>query len=121
MSNRTLASIAFAALAVAATLTLSAARPKPDTVAAEQDWPFYGGDQGGAKYSPVADINRESVARLAPAWEWSTGEKPLPEFGTRPGAFEVTPLMIDNVLYFTTPYNRVVALNADTGARIWAC
>ena len=120
MSNRTLASIAFAALAVAATLTLSAARPKPDTVAAEQDWPFYGGDQGGAKYSPVADINRESVARLAPAWEWSTGEKPLPEFGTRPGAFEVTPLMIDNVLYFTTPYNRVVALNADTGARIWA-
>src|SRR5207249_1328031 len=68
----------------------------------------------------VADINRESVARLAPAWEWSTGEKPLPEFGTRPGAFEVTPLMIDNVLYFTTPYNRVVALNADTGARIWA-
>src|SRR5947209_16004474 len=87
---------------------------------AEQDWPFYGGDQGGTKYSPLADINRETVARLAPAWEWSTREKALPEFGTRPGAFEVTPLMIDNVLYLSTPYNRVVALNADTGAEIWA-
>src|SRR5204863_2398528 len=115
--RRTLGSIAFAALAVAASI---AARSRPDTAAAEQDWPFYGGDQGGTKYSPVADINRDSVARLAPAWEWSTGEKPLSDFGTRPGAFEVTPLMIDNVLYFTTPYNRVVALNADTGAQMWA-
>src|SRR5437667_12131857 len=97
MSKRMLASIALAALAVAATITLPAAGSKPDTAAAEQDWPFYGGDQGGTKYSPVADINRESVARLSLAWEWSTGEKPLPEFGTRPGAFEVTPLMIDNV------------------------
>jgi quinoprotein glucose dehydrogenase len=85
-----------------------------------QDWPVYGGDQGGTKYSPLADINRETVARLSPAWEWSTGEKALPEFGTRPGAFEVTPVMIDNVLYLSTPYNRVVALNADTGAEIWS-
>src|SRR5437773_2097049 len=100
---------------------LNAVRPKSDTShVPEQDWPFYGGDQAGTKYSPIADINRESVARLAPAWEWSTREKALPQFGTRPGAFEVTPLMIDNVLYLVTPYNRVVALDADTGAEIWA-
>src|SRR3989441_10773927 len=37
-----------------------------------------------------------------------------------PGNFQVTPLMIDNVLYFSTPYNRVVALNADTGAELWS-
>jgi quinoprotein glucose dehydrogenase len=86
----------------------------------EQDWPFYGGDQGGTKYSPIADINRETIARLAPAWEWATREKPLPEFGTRPGAFEVTPIMIDNVLYLSTPYNRVVALNAESGAELWS-
>src|SRR5262245_48499175 len=86
----------------------------------EQDWPFYGGDQGGTKYSTVADVNRTTVGRLAPAWEWLPREKALPQFGTRPGAFEATPLVIDNVLYVSTPYNRVVALNADTGAELWA-
>ena len=48
------------------------------------------------------------------------GEKALPEFGTRPGNFQSTPLMIDNVLYLSTPYNRVVALNAETGAELWS-
>src|SRR5207247_146697 len=94
----------------------AAALPAPT----EQDWPFYGGDQAGTKYSPLADITRDTVARLSPAWEWATQEKALPAFGTRPGAFEVTPLMIDNVLYLSTPYNRVVALNADTGAELWS-
>jgi quinoprotein glucose dehydrogenase len=53
-------------------------------------------------------------------WEWAPREKALSQFGTRPGNFQATPLMIDNVLYFSTPYNRVVALNADTGAELWA-
>ena len=90
------------------------------SAAAEQDWPFYGGDQAGTKYSPLADITRDNVARLSPAWEWATHEKAMRELGTRPGAFEVTPLMIDNVLYLSTPYNRVVALDADTGAERWS-
>src|SRR5689334_10004202 len=107
-------------LAAAIVAAAAAARQAPGTTAAEQDWPFYGGDQAGTKFSPIADINRATVSHLAAAWEWSAGEKALPQFGTRPGAFEVTPLMIDNVLYFTTPYNRVVALNADTGAQLWA-
>ena len=86
----------------------------------EQDWPFYGGDQGGTKYSPLADVNASNVARLQAAWEWHTGEKALESFGTRPGNFQATPLMIGNVLFFSTPYNRVVALNADTGKELWA-
>src|SRR5204862_5969819 len=53
------------------------------------------------------------------AWVWNTGEDELPQFGTRPGMFQATPLMIDNVLYFSTPYNRVVALDAETGGDIW--
>ncbi len=84
------------------------------------DWPHYGGDQAGTKFSPLADINTANVARLAVAWEWTTGEKALEELGTRPGNFQTTPLMIDNVLYFSTPYNRVVALNAHTGAQLWS-
>ena len=85
----------------------------------EVDWPVYGGDQGGSKFSPLADIDASNVDRLSPAWTWSTGEKTLAQFGTRPGVFETTPIMIGNVLYFSTPYNRVVALNADTGAERW--
>src|SRR4029453_5769989 len=47
-------------------------------------------------------------------------EKVLEAFGARPANFQTTPLMIDNVLYLSTPYNRVVALDADTGAELWA-
>jgi glucose dehydrogenase len=86
----------------------------------EVDWPVYGGDQGGTKYSRLTDVNRSNVSRLTAAWEWKTAEKALPAHGTRPGNFQTTPLMIDNVLYFSTPYNRVVALNADTGGELWA-
>src|SRR3954471_21088015 len=91
-----------------------------DRAKGEQDWPFYGGDQGGMKYSPLTDISAATGSRLAVAWEWSPREKALSQFGTRPGNFQATPLMIDNVLYFSTAYNRVVALNADTGAELWA-
>jgi quinoprotein glucose dehydrogenase len=85
-----------------------------------QEWPVYGGDHGGMKYSPLTDLTAANVSTLGIAWEWSTREKALENFGTRPGSFQVTPLMIGNVLYFSTPYNRVVALNADTGAELWA-
>jgi quinoprotein glucose dehydrogenase len=84
-----------------------------------QEWPFYGGDQAGSKYSPLTDINRENVGRLTLAWDWKPNEEPFEGHGTRPGAFQNTPLMIDNVLYISTPYNRVVALDAETGTEIW--
>ena len=102
---------------VAALLLAGAVALAPD--AREQDWPFYGGDQGGMKYSPLTDVNATTVSRLAVAWEWSPREKALSQYGTRPGNFQATPLMIDNVLYLSTPYNRVVALDAETGAERW--
>src|SRR5438132_3832065 len=52
------------------------------------DWPFYGGDQAGTKFSPLTDVNMTTVGRLAVAWEWKTGEKALDAFGTRPGTFQ---------------------------------
>ena len=90
------------------------------TAAFAQDWPFYGGDQGGSKYSPLDQINRSNVSKLKVAWEWKTGEAPLPEFKTTPGNFEVTPIMIGGVLYLSTPYNRVVALDAESGRELWS-
>ncbi len=85
-----------------------------------RDWPVYGGDPGGRKYSPLASITPANVAGLRTAWEWKTGEQPDKQLGTFPGAFQNTPLMIDNVLYVSTPYNRVAALDADTGREIWS-
>jgi len=84
------------------------------------DWAFWGGDPGGAHYSVLTDINTGNVAGLRQAWVWKPGEAALTEYGTRPGIFENTPLMIDHVLYATTPYNKVVALNPDTGAELWS-
>jgi glucose dehydrogenase len=37
------------------------------------EWRYYGGDQGGLKYSPIDQINRENVDQLTIAWEWKTG------------------------------------------------
>ena len=88
--------------------------------AAREDWPFYAGDQGATHYSALADINRATVKELAIAWRWRPGEKKLDQFGTQPGTFQATPIMIDGVLYLSTPYNRVVALDAGTGLERWS-
>src|ERR1051326_728800 len=88
--------------------------------ASAQEWPYYGGDPGETHYSKLAQINRRNVGALKPAWEWKTGETPFPEFKTTPGMFEATPLMISGVLYLSTPYNRVIALDAATGRELWS-
>ena len=84
------------------------------------EWPYVGGEQSHTKYSVLADITRANVDQLEIAWQWDPAEQPLPEYGTRPGAFEATPLMIDNVVYLSTMYARVVALDAETGDQLWA-
>jgi quinoprotein glucose dehydrogenase len=84
-----------------------------------QEWPVYGGDAGATRYSPLTDIHRGNVASLQVAWTWKPAERALPEYGTQPGTFQNTPLMIDDVLYVSTPYNRVVALEARTGRELW--
>ena len=87
------------------------------------EWPTYGGDAGGMKYSPLADINRANVARLKPAWKWKTGDPANPPADSgrpaRPGNFQATPLMINDTLYLPTPLNQVVALDANDGRELW--
>ena len=88
-----------------------------------QDWPVYGGDPGGMKYSPLTQINRSNVHELELAWIWKTGEQPIPrpaQGALRPGLFEATPLMIGDTLYLSTPYHRVVALDANAGTELWS-
>jgi quinoprotein glucose dehydrogenase len=83
------------------------------------EWPYYGGDAGHGKYSSAADITPANVGDLDLAWTWQTVDRLMPEHNVRPGGFETTPIMIDDVLYVSTSLHRIVALNADTGAQLW--
>jgi quinoprotein glucose dehydrogenase len=83
-------------------------------------WPAYAGDNAATHYSPLAGIDASNVSRLAVVWEWAPAEQPRQEFGTQPGNFQNTPLMIDDVLYVSTMYNRVAALDAETGKELWS-
>src|SRR5947209_4054236 len=85
-----------------------------------KDWPVYGGDPGGSKYSSLKQIDRRNVGALKQAWKFTTGEpvSPLPRRSKEP-AFEATPIVIAGVMYFSTPYGRVFALDAATGKQKW--
>lgn len=84
-------------------------------------WGNYGNDPGGIRYSPLKQINTSNIKSLKPAWSYQTGELSTYE-GTEvasKAAFEATPIMIDGVLYFSTPTNRIIAITADTGDELW--
>jgi quinoprotein glucose dehydrogenase len=83
------------------------------------EWPYYGGDPGGSRYSVLTDINAQNVQRLQIAWQWKHWDAPLEQYGTTPSFNETTPLMLDGVLYATTPYNNIAALDAETGRELW--
>ena len=105
------------AIAVVIGTTALTAQEQPNEMV---EWRYVGADQAASKYSPVADINITNVSQLEVAWTWNPDELPNQEFGTRPGSFEATALMIDNVIYVATMYTRVVALDAETGEELWA-
>src|SRR5262249_36843020 len=70
----------------------------------------------------LAQINRDNVSRLHRVWTYHTGE--TDRAGNRTdrhsiAPFESTPIVVEGVLYFSTPSNRVIALDAETGAEIW--
>jgi quinoprotein glucose dehydrogenase len=83
-------------------------------------WPVTEGATGGGRYSPLADIHVGNVHELEQAWVYRHGDyfdAPLPGFnGTRS---ETTPIMVADRLIFTTPTNRVIALDPETGAELW--
>ena len=92
--------------------------------AAPGDWPAYGRDAGGGRFSPLTQITPANVDRLKPAWTYHMDPfHGLPsEAGktVRRPSSEATPLEVGGVIYLGVPYGRVVALDADTGKEIWA-
>jgi glucose dehydrogenase len=132
------------AVVIAAASVAGAQAPKP-----ERDWPAHGHDAGAQRYSPLKQINTTNVANLRLVWSYDTpaavppppargggaenqGEDAPPNAapparGASPAAPAIpaprqsatTPLVVDGVMYMATMYNRVVALDADTGKEIW--
>jgi quinoprotein glucose dehydrogenase len=89
-------------------------------VSSGAEWPNYGNDPGGMRYSALAQINRENVAKLKVAWIFHTGDVSDGSGGRKRSGFEATPILVDGTLYFTTPFNRVIALDPETGKQRWA-
>src|SRR5579862_3201458 len=84
------------------------------------NWPYYGGDAGGGRYSKLGQINKSNVASLRIAWEYHTGDVSNGSGNRRKSAFETTPIVANGTMYFTTPFNRVVALDPETGTEKWS-
>jgi glucose dehydrogenase len=76
----------------------------------KKNWLLYGHDYSNQRYSPLGQINVENVKTLTPRWIFQTGKI---------GSFQTNPLVVDGVMYVTTPFNHVVALEARTGQQIW--
>ena len=73
------------------------------------EWPSYNGNLSGNRHSPLDQINTANIATLAPKWSHAMGGK---------RALQMTPLVIDGVMYVTA-VNEVRALDAATGRQIW--
>ncbi len=86
------------------------------------DWPYTEGAPGGGRFSPLADITRENVASLRVAWRYQHGDFWAGRFPLRVNrgtAGESTPIVVDGRLFVTTPANRVIALDPESGRELW--
>lgn len=74
------------------------------------NWLMYGRDLGNQRFSPLKGIHRGNVRNLVPVWTFQTGV---------PNGLEATPLVVDGVIYLSTSWNHVFAIDARTGAELW--
>ena len=83
------------------------------------DWPSYGFDPAGTRFSPAHQITPANAHSLTLAWTYRTGET-RPDLAAKNHAeFETTPIVIDGVMYLNTPLGRLIALDPTSGAEIW--
>ncbi len=101
-------------VAIATGVSSSSSTPPRD------EWPAYGHDPGGMRYSPLAQITTANVTQLAPAWTFHTGDVSDGRDGGKRSGFESTPIVVDGTMFVTTPFNRVIALDPETGRQRWA-
>jgi quinoprotein glucose dehydrogenase len=96
-----------------------------DSAAPVEEWPAYGNDPGSSRYSPLTEITKANVGSLKVAWTYRTGDVSEGNStweGKKVWArstFEATPLMVDDTLYIVTPFDRIIALDPETGKQKW--
>jgi len=104
----------FAAIVVAlvcAARTPARLVPPPDHETI--DWPVYRGDPKGNQYVAMAQIHAANVHKLQPAWEYHTRD------ANQRSTMHANPIVVNGVMYITTPALKAVALDAVTGREIW--
>jgi quinoprotein glucose dehydrogenase len=94
-------------------LALCASQAQP------QEWRYYGGSPGNLKYSPLDQIDTSNVKNLEVAWEFDARDYSDGQTHPYRSAFEGTPLVVDGVMYLTTSFHRLLALDPETGQKIW--
>ena len=105
------------------------------SASAANEWPTYGHDPGGKRFSPLTQLTPGNVGQLEVAWVYHmrpapTTPPPTPPPTPAPGrgrgrgsgfaVSETTPIVIDGVMYISSPYGKVVALDSSTGKELWA-
>ncbi|MFK7732259.1 MAG: PQQ-binding-like beta-propeller repeat protein [Pseudomonadales bacterium] len=88
----------------------TAAEATTQSAAAASDWPLHGRDNFEQRFSPLNAINKNNVERLGLAWEHNMASM---------RGLEATPIVVDGVMYVTSTWSRVSALNAKTGKLLW--
>src|SRR3954468_11292768 len=135
MKRLTIVIVGAVIAAAAPAYTMMTAQSAKTPAAFSNEWPTYGHDQGGQRFSPLTQISPANVDRLQVAWVYHMRPAPASDGvagssavaqgrgGGRGGSgfasSETTPIVIDGVMYISTPYSRVVALDSATGREIW--
>jgi len=101
-------------------LLLASCTHKEDPIQTGKDWPTYGGNSAGNRYSPLDQINTGNVKSLKVAWMYNAAEPVDPAHKNEDvKAIQCQPIVIRGILYGTTPELKLFAINAETGAQLW--
>ena len=105
---------------IAVLLALACGQTPPiDYSGPTAEWPEFSGEKNGLHYSPLTQITRENVGQLELAWEHRSGDAFPGSAKLASTAHQVTPLVVNDTLYYCTPYMRVFALDPETGEERW--
>jgi quinoprotein glucose dehydrogenase len=94
-------------------LLLAATTLQAQTTGRSADWPVYGGSEDHTHYTTLSQISPANVKQLKVAWTYDTKDS------FAGSEMQANPIVIDGVMYATTPKLHVIALNAATGVPIW--
>lgn len=97
------------------TVSLAASQAAPSS----NDWPAYGYDAGGGRFSPLTQITPANAGKLELAWTYHMNPVPSQKLARVPFA-TTSPLVVDGRMFLGTPYGRVVALDPISGKQLWA-